>query len=233
MSKLNRSLLAAAALVAAFGTVQAQPIPSAVSTSNGSLFDTDALTGFQTTGANMAGSIVTVFFSGGASDSAVWTTTGAASGSASSALWSLSLNGDSFSTPWQLRNIDSSTIIGFSFNGVPGNTVFDIINGADTSPGSANGNPFGSVDGPATISFANGAYTNILSVAGVFYGDLYTLLNVRFDGGLRPNGVVTFIADTDNADARGIRPGVPEPQTYALMLAGLGVVGYMVRRRRA
>jgi hypothetical protein len=30
----------------------------------------------------------------------------------------------------------------------------------------------------------------------------------------------------------GLVPGIPEPETYALMLAGLGVVGFMARRRR-
>lgn len=42
-------------------------------------------------------------------------------------------------------------------DGLPGKTVFDIVNGPTDSPGSANGNVFSSVDGPASFPFAAGA----------------------------------------------------------------------------
>ncbi|HJV64042.1 MAG TPA: PEP-CTERM sorting domain-containing protein [Albitalea sp.] len=40
-----------------------------------------------------------------------------------------------------------------------------------------------------------------------------------------------FAVSEFQADGRVV-PGVPEPETYALMLAGLGVVGWMARRRQ-
>jgi hypothetical protein len=35
-----------------------------------------------------------------------------------------------------------------------------------------------------------------------------------------------------SADIRGLVQAVPEPETYALMLAGLGVIGFVARRRK-
>jgi hypothetical protein len=49
--------------------------------------------------------------------------------------------------------------------------------------------------------------------------------------------VSDYAALSDNrvidTDVPGIVPGIPEPETYALMLAGLGLLGYASRRRRA
>jgi hypothetical protein len=39
-------------------------------------------------------------------------------------------------------------------------------------------------------------------------------------------------SDLSHASVYGGVPAIPEPQTYALMLAGLAAVGFMTRRRR-
>ena len=50
------------------------------------------------------------------------------------------------------------------------------------------------------------------------------MLEVQFKGGLRVGGAEPFIADTDS-----IGLPVPEPQTCAVMLAGLGLAAFAAR----
>ena len=48
-----------------------------------------------------------------------------------------------------------------------------------------------------------------------------------------PQGVILTNAGDINNNGQVIAIGVPEPETYALLLAGLGLVGFMGRRKKA
>jgi hypothetical protein len=68
-----------------------------------------------------------------------------------------------------------------------------------------------------------------------------------YDGSGDPISSIDFSTEGTNLNNQGLPnalshaslyagapvPGIPEPETYALMLAGLGIIGFVSRRRRA
>jgi hypothetical protein len=232
--KHTLAVLAAGLASIAMGSAHAVAIPTTHSTTAGTTYTTPALTGFTTNGAQMVGSKVTVKYASGATDTKFWAATGATSGAATGTDWSLSLAGDSFGGSWILAASGREGIVGFTFDGQPGDTIFDVKGDAEYSPGSALGMAFSNGDSLAGLS-AHGTYSNQLQLGGTLFGDLFVMLSVDISGGQLVGGQsMTFNADTDNAAAKGsITPTIPEPETYALMLAGLAAVGWVARRRKA
>ncbi len=233
MHTSTRAILAAALSAASLTAVQAAAVPSTVATAPGSPFNTPALAGFATTGAMMDGMVVTVTFADTTTSSGVWGATGANSGRAFGAGWSLALDGDSFTSMWALGNRGNLAIASFSIDAAPGSTSFDIIASPVLTPGSASGKAFSGVTtSGGSPTGAHATYSNQLFVGGTFYGDEYELLTVTLDGGLGADSLLQFFADTDNAKVRGTITPTPEPETYAMLLVGLGCIGYVARRRR-
>lgn len=80
------------------------------------------------------------------------------------------------------------------------------------------------------------AFTNF-TLDSTYFNEISSGLEVKMeiDRGTSTGWVVTLAKSSLSVDGGGLPPAnpVPKPETYAMMLAGLGVVGALARRRKA
>ena len=110
-------------------------------------------------------------------------------------------------------------------------TVTDITGG---NSGSSTGTlTFAAQTGPFVLSIKAGDAFSLYEFSGVT-SVTYDTLGVGFFSG-NNNQNIHFGQDLSHADlySRGVTPPVPEPETYALLMAGLGALGFIARRRRS
>ncbi len=89
---------------------------------------------------------------------------------------------------------------------------------------------FAALASPFVIALKAGDAFSLYEFAGGITSIQFDTLGVGFFSG--PNQVLHFGQELSHATLYGSVTAVPEPETYALMLAGLAAVGFISRRRR-
>lgn len=224
---LVSALLATAALTSQASVINVVTDTSVVDTIPG-------VTGYATTGAQMAGLLVTATFNNGFTQTLAWATTGTQSGGVSGNGWGLATTGDTFSS---LFNYTVSATRGqllslvLDATGSKQVTLFDTtFGGATGTPGSATGRTFEIASGCVSCN-VTATYSSVVAIAGsAAVGDLFHVLSLTFVNGTGPTAAFAFRQDIDN-DTRLNTGFVPEPGAVSLLALGLLAMGTILRRR--
>jgi hypothetical protein len=241
MLRILRTITLAFIGVAALGpTAGAQPSFF----SEGTPYNATGLSNYLATGASMSGMLVSWRFSDNSQFQSVWGDIGGGDCGVDNGGFRLSFNcvGITAVGAWSLQNNSGKTLNTMRLNGAPGRTVFDcgwfgtecgkgIVGQVEGTPGSSDGMTFTKVGGSYALDGV-GSYANLVGVGGAApVGDLFEQFSVGFVG--LPSGQsYEFWLDTDNTSPDAPPPTVaPEPQTFAMLFAGLAVLGVGARRR--
>jgi PEP-CTERM motif len=221
------SMISLSSSAHAYGSVTLDP---------GTTYETQELTGFQTTGSMMSGmEVILTFFDGTDTwtEKADWVTTGPDSGQAGVAgQWYLRQSGDTYGSYNNYWTLWGNDIIGVLIHAGPGNTVFDTTFGGSVgTDGSSTGWTFEQITLPNDLE-VNATYSNQVALTGFSpVGDLYLDLQILFP--IAYNGTFEFLADTDNIRYAGDINPVSEPSMMALFFSGLaGLAGFGWRFRK-
>lgn len=241
--KSRLATLLKSACVAACLMLGAQAQAVSIAYDNSSVVTIPGLSGYATSGNEMAGMTVTAVFHDGLTQTLTWAATGGQSGGVTGTGWGLSLNGDSFDNAWNFTNSTQRRLLNLTLDGTGGLTLFDlttrdcflIIFCFDTegTPGSSSGQSFDTnllFDGHITATYRNPV---MLEGSQGPVGDLYQVLDIDF-GRLGHIGKLSFWQDTDNDERIDTPPvtEISEPAMLGLIFLGLMGLNLIGRRRR-
>jgi hypothetical protein len=185
---------------------QAQAGTVTVLFNQGTINETEQLTGYGTYGGMMDGMDVTAVFFDGTSESVVWTQLGSYySGRASGTNWYLHQQGDTWNQSWKLSNSSNKSIVQILIDAGPGDTVFDTCWGGSGcpstgTPGSARGWNFQVTSGLGDLDIVATYSDEVALTDSPPVGDLYRWLDIEFTnpGGFGSGQTLYYRADSDN-----------------------------------